>query len=206
MKESVDESNAPGGSLADGSPADGDRGIVERAVRREPQAWAEVYERFSGSIYAFFVSQVHSREIAEDLTGGVFVEALQSAGRFSGDLAALRSWLFRIARNNLIDHFRRDRRIVWAPMDEAGEAEMARAAPAEDPAEAAIVNIDRARLREVISSLSPDQREVVVLRLVGGLTSPEIAGIVGKTVGAVKALQHRAVAALTRAMVPAEER
>ncbi|MGH2706399.1 MAG: sigma-70 family RNA polymerase sigma factor [Actinomycetota bacterium] len=180
--------------------------LVERAKQREPHAWAEIYERFSGSVYAFFVHQLQNRQTAEDLTGGVFVEGLQSAHRFQGDLAAMRSWLFRIARNNLIDYFRRERRVTWEPIDDTNPTELARVSPVEDPEESALSNLDRQRLLEVIESLSPDQREVVLLRLAGGLTSPEIAEMVGKTVGAVKALQHRAVASLARALQPADRR
>jgi RNA polymerase sigma-70 factor, ECF subfamily len=70
----------------------------------------------------------------------------------------------------------------------------------EDPEDTAIVSLDRQRLRAGIETLSADQQEVVLLRLAGDLTSAEIAAIVGKSVGAVKALQHRAIAALARVL------
>ncbi len=132
----------------------------------------------------------------------MFLEALQAADRFHGDMADLRSWLFRIARNNLIDHVRRRRRAPTGTLEDAGEAELARVLPAEDPGDHAMATLERERVQEAIRTLSPDQREVILLRLAGGLTAADIAGIVGKTTGAVKALQHRALAALARALGP----
>jgi RNA polymerase sigma-70 factor (ECF subfamily) len=179
-----------------------DRTLVGRAVRRDPQAWAELYERFAGSLLGFFVHQLHDRPAAEDLTSEVFIEALRAADRFRGDLAGLRSWLFRIARNNLVDYLRKQRRSPTSSLEAAQEAGLAAVAPGADPADAAVAALEQARVLAAIEALSPDQREVILLRLSGGLTAPEIAPIVGKTPGAVKALQHRALAALTRALNP----
>jgi RNA polymerase sigma-70 factor (ECF subfamily) len=174
--------------------------VIEQAAAGDPDAWGQIYERFSGPLFGFFLHQVRDREIAEDLTAGVFLEALQARTRFYGDAGALRSWLFRIARNNLIDHWRRSQRARSESFHEVEEAELARSIPVEDPEDTAIVSLDRQRLRAGIDTLSADQQEVVLLRLTGDLTSAEIAAIVGKTVGAVKALQHRAIAALARVL------
>jgi RNA polymerase sigma-70 factor (ECF subfamily) len=174
--------------------------VIERAGRGDADAWGEIYERFSGPLFGFFLHQVRDREVAEDLTAGVFLEALQSRTRFYGDAAALRSWLFRIARNNLIDHWRRTQRARSESFHEVDEYELARSVDHEDPEDTAIVRLDRQRLRASIDTLSADQQEVVLLRLAGDLTSAEIAAIVGKSVGAVKALQHRAIAALARVL------
>ena len=175
-------------------------GVIERAAGGDPDAWAQIYERFSGPLFGFFLHQVRDRELAEDLTAGVFLEALQSRTRFYGDAGAIRSWLFRIARNNLIDHWRRSQRARSESFHEVEEAELARSIHVDDPEDTAIVSLDRQRLRASIDTLSPDQQEVVLLRLTGDLTSAEIAAIVGKSVGAVKALQHRAIAALARVL------
>jgi RNA polymerase sigma-70 factor, ECF subfamily len=174
--------------------------VIERAAGGDPDAWGQIYERFSGPLFGFFLHQVRDREVAEDLTAGVFLEALQSRTRFYGDAGAIRSWLFRIARNNLIDHWRRSQRARSESFHEVEEAELARSIQMEDPEDTAIVSLDRQRLRAGIEALSADQQEVVLLRLAGDLTSAEIAAIVGKSVGAVKALQHRAIAALARVL------
>jgi RNA polymerase sigma-70 factor (ECF subfamily) len=174
--------------------------VIERAAGGDPEAWGQIYLRFSGPLFGFFLHQVRDREIAEDLTAGVFLEALQSRTRFYGDAAALRSWLFRIARNNLIDHWRRSQRTRSESFHDIEEGELSRVIEMEDPEDTAIVSLDRQRLRAGIETLSADQQEVVLLRLAGDLTSAEIAAIVGKSVGAVKALQHRAIAALARVL------
>lgn len=171
---------------------------IERAKKRDAHAWAEIYEAFSGQLYGYFLHQVRARETAEDLTSGVFLEALQAIARFTGGSLEFRAWLFQIGRHNLIDHFRKNGRARVTSIDQVETAELTRAGGTLDPEDSALVNLERARILEAVESLSPDQREVVLLRLNGGLTSPEIARIVGKTPGAVKALQHRAFLALSR--------
>lgn len=180
-------------------PVKDEDGLVERARRREPHAWAEIYERFGGQIYGFFLNQVRNVESAEDLTAGVFLEALQAANRFQGTPSDLRAWLFRIGRNNLIDQARR-KSVKSGPIEDADPAELARASEVQDPQELAIASLERQRVLRAIEGLAPDQKEVLLLRLTGDLTSAQIAKLVGKTPGAVKALQHRAVAALAKTM------
>jgi RNA polymerase sigma-70 factor (ECF subfamily) len=180
----------------------GEEALIAAATRRDPQAWAEIYERFSGPLYGFFVHQLRDHATAEDMTADVFLDALRGVDRFRGNLADLRAWLFRIGRNNVIDHFRRVRRVPIDALETAGEDELARALPSEDPSEKAIASADRRRVYEAVQTLSEDQREVILLRLSGDLTAAQIAELVGKTPGAVKALQHRALAALARTLDP----
>jgi RNA polymerase sigma-70 factor, ECF subfamily len=175
--------------------------VIDRAKQRDPDAWAVIYERFSASIYNFFQYEVRNRQTAEDLTAGVFLEGLQAAHRFDGDEKALRAWLFRIGRHNLIDYIRSSRRAVLEDIEQTSERELAaRTLSHEDPEESAMATLVRDRVRAAVHHLSRDQREVVLLRLTGGLTSPEIAQIVGKTTGAVKALQHRAMSSLAKTL------
>jgi RNA polymerase sigma-70 factor (ECF subfamily) len=186
-------------SQAGGEPPQHDD-LIERARRREEQAWTEIWQHFSGAMVGWFYHQLHNREQAEDMASDVFIEAMRAADRFHGTFSDLRSWLFRIGRNNLIDHRRRQGRATMEAIENADPSELVRAAPSEDPEDMAIARLDRQRLLDAVQRLSSDQREVVLLRLTAGLSSPEIAAIVGKTVGAVKALQHRALGALAKAL------
>lgn len=175
-----------------------DEDLIARLRAREPHAWAEIYERFSSQLYSFFLNQSRNRELAEDLTASVFVDGLNSAATFTGDLAGLRAWLFRIGRNNLIDHFRKERRVVMQDISTTDPAELSRSGMIENPEAEAIAGAEKAMALKSIEELAPDQREVMLLRLVGGLTSAEVAEIIGKTVGAVKQLQHRALLVLSK--------
>ena len=180
--------------------------VIERARQRDSDAWTTIYERYRDSIFKFFYYQVRNRQTAEDLTGGVFLEAIQAAHRFTGDEKALRAWLFRIGRHNLIDHIRSSKRAVIENIESTSERELAaRTLATEDPEEAAMKRVLRDRVRAEVQRLSRDQREVILLRLSGGLTSPEIAKIVGKTTGAVKALQHRAMSTLSKVLSDTED-
>jgi RNA polymerase sigma-70 factor (ECF subfamily) len=174
--------------------------LVDRARHRDPQAWEEIYERFSGQIYSFFLHSVRDRRAAEDLSAEVFLEALVAAERFSGDLGAMRAWLFKIGRHNLIDYFTSNGRGRVVPIEDAYLEQIAASDPAEDPELAPLGAPRRKRLLLAVQALSKDQKEVVLLRLVGELTSAETAKIVGKSVGVVKALQHRGLTALARAL------
>ena len=178
--------------------------IIALARTGDADAWGQIYRRFSGPVYGFFLHQVRDQQVAEDLTAGVFVEAIQAGARFSGSLAALRSWLFRIARNDLIDYWRHARRVQSEAIDDVDDADLARAIPMDDPADAAISSVDRSQLLASVRRLSPEQRQVVLLRLSGDLSSSEIARVMGKSEGAIKALQYRALAVLRKALAPSK--
>ena len=191
-------------AAAESAEAEAFNEVIDRARTGDPEAWGEIYRKFAGPVYGFFVHQVRDPEVAEDLTAGVFVEAIQAASRFSGTLAALRSWIFRIARNDLIDYWRHARRVQSEAIEDVDDADLARAIPVDDPADTAISSVNRSRLLAVVHRLSPEQKQVVLLRLSGDLSSAEIAKLMGKSEGAIKALQYRALAVLRKALLPAQ--
>jgi RNA polymerase sigma-70 factor (ECF subfamily) len=167
------------------------------ARRREPAAVTRIYAAYASALFRFFVAAVGDRPTAEDLTGDVFTSAIEGLPRFRGPVEALGGWLFRIAHHDLSDYRRRQARNLVQPLDELLE-EAVLAGGAVDPAELALDRVEGDRVLAALRQLSSDQREVLLLRMAAGLTGPEVAAIVGKTTGAVKALQHRGVASLAR--------
>jgi RNA polymerase sigma-70 factor (ECF subfamily) len=169
------------------------------ARRREPAAVARVYTAYAPALFRFFVAQVGNRHIAEDLTGAAFTAAIEALPGFRGPVEALGGWLFRIARHDLFDFRRRQSRARFDPLDDVLD-EAAVAAGASDPEELAIDRVEGERVLAALGQLSPEQREVLLLRMAAGLTAPEVAKVLGKTTGAVRALQHRGLASLARAL------
>ncbi len=152
-------------------------------------AFTRLYEGLAPAVAGYLTVQGATEP--DDLTSEVFQRAFGRIGSFSGDESRFRSWVFTIAHNLLIDdRRRRQRRPVPAPVapDVAGG----------DVEDEALRRLSEERVRRLCDLLVPDQRDVLLLRLVGGMTLEEAATVLGKTTGAVKALQHRAVAALRR--------
>jgi RNA polymerase sigma-70 factor, ECF subfamily len=168
------------------------------ARRREPAAVTRVYAAYAPGLFRFFLAAVGDRPTAEDLTGDVFKSAIEGLPGFRGSVEMLGGWLFCIARHDLSDYRRQARHLVQ-PLDHLLE-EAALAGGAVDPEELALDRVEGDRVLAALRQLSPDQREVLLLRMAAGLTAPEVAAIVGKTTGAVKALQHRGLASLARVL------
>jgi RNA polymerase sigma-70 factor, ECF subfamily len=167
--------------------------------RREPAAVTRIYTAYAPALFRFFMAAVGDRHQAEDLTGTTFVSAIEDLPRFYGPVEALGGWLFQIARHDLYDHRRRQARSRIEPLEDH-LPEAAAAAGAADPEELAIERLEGSRVLAGLRELSPDQREVLLLRMAAGLTAPQVAETLGKTTGAVKALQHRGLASLARAL------
>ena len=170
------------------------------ARQREPAAVTRLYTAYAPSLYRFFMAEVRDRQEAQDLTGGVFVSVIEALPGFRGPVEALGGWLFRIARNDLYDFRRKQSRSPGtAPLDDHPD-EAARAAGAEDPEELAIERLEGTQMMAALQQLSQDQREVLLLRMAAGLTAPEVAAALHKTTGAVKSLQFRGLASLSRVL------
>jgi RNA polymerase sigma-70 factor (ECF subfamily) len=169
------------------------RELVERAQGGDRSALEELYLRHFDRVYSYLHMSVGNRHDAEDLTMKTFVRMLESIGRFRWRSVPFSAWLFRIAHNLAMDHFRAARR--WQPEEEVPEPDDRQESSAE---EEAIESISRASMLELIDSLSPDQKQVLTLKFVFCFSNAEAATILGKTEGAVKSLQHRALASLQR--------
>ena len=169
------------------------------ARRREPAAVSRVYTAYAPALFRFFMAAVSDRHLAEDLTGNTFVSAIEDLPKFRGPVEALGGWLFQIARHDLYDHRRKQSRSRTEPLDD-NLKEVAASDGAIDPEDLAITRLEGGRVLRALQELSPDQREVLLLRMAGGMTAPEVAVMLGKTTGSVKALQHRGLNSLARVL------
>jgi RNA polymerase sigma-70 factor (ECF subfamily) len=169
------------------------RGLVERAQVGDRAALEELYLIHFDRIYSYLHMSVGSRHDAEDLTTQTFVKMLESIGRFRWQSVPFSAWLFRIAHNLAMDHFRARRR--WQPEEDMPERDSGEEASAE---EQALASIGDTGLLQLIGRLSPEQRQVLTLKFVFRFSNGEAAAILGKTEGAVKSLQHRALSSLQR--------
>jgi RNA polymerase sigma-70 factor (ECF subfamily) len=169
------------------------RWLVERAQHGEREALEELYLIYFDRIYSYLHMSVGNRHDAEDLTTQTFLKMLESIGKFRFQAAPFSAWLFRIAHNLAMDHFRAARR--WQPEEEVPEPPDAQETSAE---EAALQLIGRKSMLELVEGLSHEQQQVLTLKFVFNFGNGEAATILGKTEGAVKSLQHRALASLQK--------
>src|SRR5438309_9167397 len=151
------------------------RVLVERAQGGDRDALEELYLIHFDRIYSYLHVSVGNRHDAEDLTMKTFLRMLESINRFRWRSVPFSAWLFRIAHNLAMDHFRAARR--WQPEEEVPEPEDHRDVSAED---AAMEAIGRASMFELIDRLSPDQRQVLTLKFVFNFSNGESARILGK--------------------------
>ena len=167
------------------------RELVARGQQGDRAALEELYLIHFDRIYSYLHVSVGNRHDAEDLTTQTFLKMLEKIGSFKWQSAPFSAWLFRIAHNLAMDHFRARRR--WQPEEEVPEPPASEETSAEEQALAAIGD---ASLLELILRLSPEQQQVLTLKFVFRFSNGETAEILGKTEGAVKSLQHRALGSL----------
>jgi RNA polymerase sigma-70 factor (ECF subfamily) len=169
------------------------RGLVDRAQTGDRGALEELYLIHFDRIYSYLHVSVGNRHDAEDLTTQTFLKMLESIGKFRWQSAPFSAWLFRIAHNLAMDHFRANKR--WRPEEEVPEPEPDEATSAEA---GAFESIGRKSMLELIEDLSPEQQQVLTLKFVFNFGNGEAATILGKTDGAIKSLQHRALVSLQK--------
>ncbi len=170
--------------------------LVRAAQQYDDRALARIYHLYADRIFRYVFFRIGERNRAEDLTGEVFVRLLENVGNFRmgahGHALALTGWIYRIAHNLIIDEYRRQKvRAEIDPLPDWWEE-------TPDLDLSLDFHLTRADLQFALQQLTDDQQTVILLRFDEGMTSAEIAGIIGKTETAVKALQRRALATLAR--------
>ncbi len=173
--------------------------LLERAREHDIEALGQIYDAYHTRIYRYISARVGNGSLAEDLTGEVFTRMLESLRIGTGVQNSLSGWLYRVAQNLVVDHYRSNM------VDDEALAENRLPSHEERPEHSVEQALQTEELRRAMSHLTEDQQNVVLLKFVEGLSNVEVADVLGKTEGAVKSLQHRALGSLARHMaIPGE--
>ena len=172
-----------------------ERTLLERAKQYDEVALGELYDRYAPRIYAYIYRRVGSAHLAEDLTGDVFVRVIQAIQAEHFWRTSFQAWLYRIAHNLVVDYYRRQ-----SPTTVELELDEQMIASEDNLTDTVTTRLSNQSLRTAINRLTPGQQQVLALRFGEGLTARETAEVMDKSVGAIEALQHRALAALRRVL------
>jgi len=173
-----------------------DDAAIERLVdeARAGDAWAfgRLFDHYHLQVYRFVASRVRRPSDAEDLTQLVFVKALEALPRYESRGVPFGGWLFRLARNAVIDHVRtsHEHADLAQSVEQAGDDA--------GPDELAAIRQDIEAVRRALATLTDDQRDAIALRFFAGLSAREAAVAMGKQEGTIRGLQFRAIATLRR--------
>lgn len=171
--------------------------LLERASNLDEEALGELYDRYEMKIYSYIYRRTSDQTLAEDLTSQVFLKMLEAIHNDKTWHSSFSGWLYRIAHNLVIDHYRTRDRQKQISIDDAPILPDTGLSPVR----AAEIALDSEYLKSAIRRLTDEQALVISLRFLEGYSFGEIAGMMDKTEGAVKALQHRAVATLRQLLV-----
>jgi len=177
-------------------PPSDEQALLEQARAYDDVALSTLYDRYSGKIYSYVLYHVGDAGLAEDLTANVFIKMLSAVKSSNSWQRSFSGWLYRIAHNAIVDHFRRSSRYDSLPLDERLTS------ADDDPVSSVETKIVSEDVREALSFLTGEQKQVIELKFFQEMTNNEVAEIMGKTEGAIKSLQYRALAALRRQMQP----
>lgn len=173
-----------------------ERPLVQRAIARDQEAFGALYDRHVVRVYRHIYYMVGNAAEAEDLTAQAFLQAWEAVDRYQMRGAPFVSWLLRIAHNLGVSHLRSRKDSAELPETLVDHNRYG------NPEEALQRQVERERVRQAIMRLRDEQRQVIILRFVEDLEYREVAEIVGKSVAAVRVIQHRALNALRRQMRP----
>jgi RNA polymerase sigma-70 factor, ECF subfamily len=166
-----------------------DEQLINKSKNGDAEAFGDLYERYAEVIFRYVYSHIESRLDAEDLTEEIFVRAWKALGKYDDRGLPFSAFLFRAARNSLIDYYRQHK-VVQSIEDL--ELQSAEPGP-EELVSDRLANVD---LRKALAGLREDYRSVIIFRFLSGFSPDETARVMQRSVGAVRVLQHRALAAL----------
>lgn len=169
-----------------------ERALLKRARAYDEEALGTLYDQYAPLIHSYLYRRVQDAQIAEDLTSEVFVRMLQAIQSENIWHTSFRGWLYRIAHNLVVDHLRKQPPVPTLALEEELVADHG------DVESAVAERLSQQRLQAAIRLLTSDQQQVLALRFGEQLPARQVAEILGKSVGAVEVLQHRALVSLRR--------
>jgi RNA polymerase sigma-70 factor, ECF subfamily len=170
--------------------------LVDLARGGDSEAFGQLYDFYQPSVYRFVYYRVATSQLAEDLTSETFFRALRAISSFQWQGKDFGAWLMTIARNLVVDHYKSARSRLETSMPSIGDREETAA----NPEEHVLQSLTNELLREKLAELPGDQQECLVLRFLNSYSIAETAKVLGKSDGAVKQLQLRAIRNLARLM------
>jgi len=181
------------------------RELVERAKAYDRGAFGKIYDLYFDRVYKYVYYRIGNQTEAEDIVERVFLRVLETIKSFEWREVPFLAWLFRIASNLVIDRYREQSKMAFLSLDEI----MTSPPEAESTETTVIKNLDQARLHHALSKLTEEQKQVIILKFLVGLSNAQIGAFLNKTEGAVKSIQHRALKALQKILrgeIPDESR
>jgi len=170
-----------------------DTELLELARQFDHPALAQIYDNYSPGLYRYSMRMLNDQDLAEECVAETFSRFLQALRAKRGPESYLQAYLYRVAHNWIVDHYRRE---PLQPVELSEEQRDENANPEVDTSR----NMQKERLRMALGKLTPDQQQVIALKYLEGWENEEIARSLKKPVGAVKSLQHRALASLEKIM------
>ena len=168
--------------------------LVRQAIAGDDHAFTRLYDGYVERLYRFIFFRVSDDTVTEDLVSQVFLKAWQNLDRYKIGSSPFIAWLYAIARNLVIDHYRSKKDLV--PLEEAA----ALPSDMQSPDEEAQLHFDLEAMRDALQVLSADQQQVLILKYIAGLPNPDIAKIMNKQEGTIRGLQMRGLQVLAKYM------
>jgi RNA polymerase sigma-70 factor (ECF subfamily) len=172
---------------------DKDHELIKRAQRGDQNAFGDLYETHAPVIFRYLFAHLGNSMDAEDLTCEVFLKAWQSLPNYIERGVPFLAFLFRIARNALVDHYRQNNRLEHKTLD---DMDGYKAEGVKEPVDMVSSQMEHQQILRVLSKLRPDYQYVLTLRFISELSPVETAQVMKRSVGAIRVLQHRALTAL----------
>ena len=168
--------------------------LVERAAARDPDAIARLYDLYAPKIQSFIYHRTSDPLVTEDLTGQVFLQMLEAMRSGKGWRTSFSGWIYRIAHNLVVDYYRKRGQATYTSIDDSPQIPIG----SSDPYQATAAKLENDALLRAINQLTEEQAQVITLRFLEGYSIAEVAQMMNKTEGAIKALQFRGMASLRR--------